>query len=178
MRSYGEMGQSCAMNILIRPEQPADGGAIRDLTQRAFATMPFADGDEHELIGKLRDADALVISLVAEQDGVVVGQVTFTPAFAADGSTGWFALGPVAVEPGFQKSGVGRQLIEAGLNKLRDWDAAGCVLVGSPLHYGRFGFRIAPQCAPAGGHAEYFQLLPFGVAEPECVIDFHPLFIG
>jgi putative acetyltransferase len=172
------MLHTLVMVISIRPERPGDFAAIRDITQRAFAPMPFADGDEHDLIDKLRDAGALTISLVADDDGTLIGQVTFTPAFAADGSDGWFALGPVAVEPDLQRTGVGRQLIEAGLQMLQQRGAAGCILVGDPNYYGRFGFRLAPQLAPEGGHAEYFQFLPLRIAEPRAVIEFHPLFNG
>jgi putative acetyltransferase len=167
-----------AMNISIRFERLSDHAAIRDVTQRAFAPMPFADGDEHELIGKLRDDGVLALSLVADQGGIIIGQVTFTPAFAADGSEGWYTLGPVAVEPNLQHKGVGCQLIEAGLQLLRERNAAGCILVGNPLYYRRFGFKLAPHLAPEGGHAEYFQILPLGIAEPKAVIDFHPMFNG
>jgi putative acetyltransferase len=167
-----------AMGISVRFERLSDHAAIRDVTQRAFAPMPFADGDEHDLISKLRDAGVLALSLVADQGGIVIGQVTFTPAFAADGSEGWYTLGPVAVEPSAQHKGVGCQLIEAGLELLRQRGAAGCVLVGNPLYYCRFGFTLAPHLAPEGGHAEYFQILPLRVAEPKAVIDFHPLFNG
>jgi putative acetyltransferase len=166
------------MDILIRPERPDDHAAIRDVTERAFAPMPFADGDEHVLIGKLREAGALAMSLVAESDGRVIGQVTFTPAFPADGSEGWYTLGPVSVEPGLQKTGVGSRLIETGLAKLQKGGAAGCILVGNPAYYCRFGFSLAPQLAPEGGHAAFFQALPMRVADPGCIIDFHPLFHG
>lgn len=164
------------MTILIRPECPQDYAAIHDVTQRAFAPMPFADGDEQELIGKLRDAGALSLSLVAELDGNVVGQVTFTTAFAADGSPGWYALGPVAVEPALKHQGIGSQLIEAGIAWLREQDAAGCVLVGNPAYYCRFGFLPFPALAPTGEPAEYYQILPLRVEQPDGVIGFHPLF--
>lgn len=166
------------MNILIRTERPEDPATIRDITQRAFAPMPFSGGYEHDLIDNLRAGGALAISLVAELGGVAVGQVTFSPAFAADGSTGWYALGPIAVDPAHQKKGIGRKLIEGGIVKLRESDAAGCVLVGNPDRYRRFGFRTFPQFAPPGQPAEYFQILPLRATEPGCVVDFHPLFRG
>ena len=157
---------------------PADHSAIYDITKRAFAPMPYSDGDEQDLIDRLRNASALAISLVAEQDGAVVGQVTFTEAFAADGSNGWYALGPVAVEPELQNRKIGAQLIEAGIAMLHERDAAGCVLVGNPDYYSRFGFRSFPDVCPEGEPAEYFQILPLGVAVPRAVISFHPLFHG
>jgi putative acetyltransferase len=164
------------MNILIRPERADDYSTIYDITKRAFAPMPYAGGDEQELIGKLREAGALALSLVAEQNGVVVGQISFSPAFAADGSPGWYALGPVSIEPALKHQGIGSQLIHAGIAWLRERQAAGCVLVGNPAYYGRFGFHLFPELAPAGEPAEYFQILPLGVAEPDMVVGFHPVF--
>lgn len=164
------------MEALIRPEKTGDHAAIYDITKRAFAPMPYAAGDEQDLINKLRDAGALALSLVAEKDGVVVGQVTFSPAFAADGSAGWYALGPVAVEPELKHQGIGGQMIRAGIAWLRGQDAAGCALVGNPAYYGRFGFMPFPELAPEGEPAEYFQILPLRVEKPDVVIGFHPLF--
>jgi putative acetyltransferase len=164
------------MEILIRPETPADHAAIHDVTQRAFAPMPFADGDEQLLIGKLRDAGALTLSLVAESDGVVVGQITFSPAFAANGSPEWYALGPVSVEPALKHQGIGGQLIRAGIAWLQDQDAAGCVLIGNPTYYSRFGFRVFSELAPAGTPAEYYQVLPLAIEKPNVIVEFHPLF--
>ncbi|MDM8010546.1 MAG: N-acetyltransferase [Parasphingorhabdus sp.] len=164
------------MNVIIRPERPEDAAAIHDITRRAFAPMAYADGNEQDLIDRFRDAGALAISLVAERDGAVVGQASFTEAFAADGSPGWYALGPVAVEPGLQKQHIGSKLIEAGIAELRARDAAGCVLTGDPAYYRRFGFRPYPDLCPEGQPAAYYQILPLRVSAPDSVVCFHPLF--
>jgi putative acetyltransferase len=164
------------MQILIRPERSEDQAAIYDITKRAFASMPYADGNEQELIGKLREAGALALSLVADKDGVVVGQITFSCAFAADNSSGWYALGPVSVEPELKHQGIGGKLILAGIAWLRSRQAAGCVLVGNPAYYGRFGFRLFPELAPEGQLAQYFQILPLQETEPKVVVGFHPIF--
>lgn len=164
------------MNIIIRPERPEDVAAIHDITRRAFAPMAYADGNEQDLIDRFRDAGALAISLVAERDGAVVGQASFTEAFAADGSPGWYTLGPVAVEPGLQKQHIGSKLIEAGIAELRARDAAGCVLTGDPAYYRRFGFRPYPDLCPDGQPAAYYQILPLRVSVPDSVVSFHPLF--
>lgn len=166
------------MRLIIRPETPADQAAIHDLTRRAFAPMAYADGNEQDLIDRFRDAGALAVSLVAELDGVVVGQVTFTDAIAADGSPGWYALGPVAVEPDLQTRHIGSKLIEAGIAALRERDAAGCVLTGDPAYYSRFGFRAFPDLCPEGEPGEYYQILPLRVTRPNTVVTFHPLFYG
>lgn len=166
------------MDVIIRPETARDHAAIYDVTKRAFAPMPYSDGDEQDVIDRLRAAGALAISLVAERDGVVVGHVAFSPAFAADGSGGWFALGPVSVEPGLQRQGVGKMLINAGVQMLRERDAAGCVLVGNPKYYSRFGFKPFPDLAPDGQPAEFFMILPLRVTAPRVVVGFHPVLGG
>ena len=164
------------MDCLIRPECADDYAAIYYVTKRAFAPMPFSDGDEQELIGRFRDAGVLALSLVADMDGSVIGQITLTPAFAADGSPGWFALGPIAVAPEYQNMKIGGKLMEAGIAWLREQDSAGCVLVGNPAYYNRFGFERYPALAPEGEPAEYYQILPLRVKEPSVVVGFHPLF--
>ena len=81
----------------IRTEQEGDHDVIYALTQSAFAGREYAGGDEGDVINALRRAGALSLSLVMEQDGEIIGQVTFSPAQTADGADGWFALGPVAL---------------------------------------------------------------------------------
>lgn len=162
--------------LIIRPERPADHEAVYSLTQRAFAPMPYSEGDEQDLIGKLRNAGVLALSLVAEQDAIIVGQVTLSPAFAADGTPGWYALGPISVEPAMQGNGIGGQLISAATEWLQHQNAAGCALVGNPAYYGRFGFLPFPDLVPEGEPAAYYQILPIGVSTPATVVGFHPLF--
>jgi putative acetyltransferase len=164
------------MDVHVRLEKPEDHAAIYDLTARAFSPMPFAAGDEQDLIGKLREGGALVISLVAEREGRIVGHVAFSPAFAADGSSGWYGLGPVSAEPDLQRQGIGTALITTGIAMLRDRDAAGCVLVGNPAYYVRFGFLPFPALSPENEPAEYFQILPLRTANPTSVVAFHPIF--
>jgi putative acetyltransferase len=106
-------------DLVVRPERPGEISAIYDLTRRAFAPMPFSGGDEQDIINARRDAYALAISLVAEADGSLVGHAAFSPAFAADGSQGWFSLGPISVEPALQRQGIGTALIAKGVERLR-----------------------------------------------------------
>lgn len=170
------MSDQIALDPIVRPEQAGDEAVIYELTERAFAPMPFAGGDEQDLINALRDAGALEISLVAENEGQIVGHVAFSPAFAADGAAGWYALGPVSVDPEMQKIGMGSLLIKQGLAMLHDRDASGCILVGNPKYYARFGFEPAPENCPKGEPAEYYQILAINAKRPTCVVDFHKTF--
>lgn len=150
--------------------------AIRELTRDAFRTMPFADGDEHELIDALRSAGALTVSLVAEHDDCIVGHIAIAPASAADHSTDWYAIGPVSVSPGFQRRGVGTRLVNAGLQRLIGRRAQGCILTGDPAYYLRFGFRVAAALAPEGEPAEFFMVKQLGETAPQSPFRFHPAF--
>ena len=89
----------------IRAETPEDIEAITELTAEAFATLEISDHTEQYVITALRSAGALAISLVAEVDGRVVGHIAFSPVTIADGTTGWYGLGPVSVLPEFQRVG-------------------------------------------------------------------------
>jgi len=124
----------------IRPETPQDYQKIHDLTAAAFAPMGFSDGTEAALVGQLRDKGALTLSLVVEEDGALIGHVAFSPV-NIDGATGdWFGLGPISVRADRQRQGVGRAMVEAGLQILSDREAAGCALTGNPNTYSRMGF--------------------------------------
>lgn len=162
--------------LRIRPEVDADRQAIRDITFVAFEHMPYAEGDEHELVDILRSASRLYLSLVAELEGLVVGHIAFSRARASDESSNWFALGPVSVLPSLQKQGIGSALIEAGLAKLANEGATGCILTGDPDYYARFGFVLAPELAPPGEPAEFFQVKLLNGTIPSGRIHFDPAF--
>jgi putative acetyltransferase len=164
------------MNLMIRQEAPSDAAAIHGVTAAAFLNAPHTAHTEQFIVEALRKASALAISLVAEQGGEVVGHVALSPASISDGSTGWFGLGPISVKPEFQGNGTGTLLMYEALRLLRERGASGCVLVGDPSYYARFGFRpesglVLPDVPP-----EYFQALAFGSSLPCGVVTFHEAF--
>ena len=130
--------------MILRPETAGDLDAIREVNIVAFQGHPYSQQTEHLIVEALRAADALEVSLVAESAGEVVGHIAFSAAGIGGASTGWFLLGPVAVQPPRQGEGIGRALVEAGLDALRSRGAGGCVLVGDAAFYGRFGFSPSP----------------------------------
>ncbi|ARM88804.1 GCN5-related N-acetyltransferase protein [Rhizobium sp. CIAT894] len=124
----------------IRYETPADIDAIHELTSIAFTPMAYSSGTEAEIIRKLRVSGDLAISLVAEEDGEILGHVAFSPV-AIDGVPGgWFGLGPISVTPARQRQGIGKALIARGLELLKGIDASGCALIGNPDVYRGAGF--------------------------------------
>ncbi|MGC1439411.1 MAG: N-acetyltransferase [Burkholderiaceae bacterium] len=95
------------MASIIRTENPADHSAIEAVAKAAFRDAPHAGKNEHFIIGALREADALTISLVAEMGGSIVGNVVISPVSISDGTKAWFGVGPVSVHPEFQGQGIG-----------------------------------------------------------------------
>ncbi len=162
----------------IRAEGPQDVAAIGELTTAAFKDAPYSGGTEAGIVEALRADRALAVSLVAVQDGRVVGHVAFSPVRidAADGD--WYGLGPVSVEPERQGRGIGKALIEAGLARLRELKAAGCVVLGAPGYYGRFGFESDPALRYGEAPAAYFQRLILLGGAPSGQVHFHPSFVA
>jgi putative acetyltransferase len=162
--------------MLIRTESTDDDSAIHAVTKRAFNGAPHSEGSEPNIIRSLRMADALTVSLVADEDGVVVGHIAFSPVTISDGSGAWYGLGPVSVEPNRQRQGIGSHLVRAGVHRLRELAAQGCVVVGDPRYYSRFGFRVCPGLIYPGVPPEYFMALPLGTKKPQGEVAYHSAF--
>lgn len=162
--------------MLIRPETPADSEAITEITIAAFADHPFSQQTEQFIVLALRKAGALSLSLVAEDDGRVVGHVAFSPVSIAGQSCAWYGVGPVSVLPELQRQGIGQALMREGLRRLTAAGAKGCALVGPPEYYQRFGFRNFPQLVHEGIPQEYFLALPLGDEVPSGAVVFHEAF--
>jgi putative acetyltransferase len=124
----------------------------------------------------LREAGRLSVSLVAVDERCVIGHVAVSAVNVADGSSGWFGLGPVAVEPARQNDGVGTQLVHAALETLRQRGAAGCVVLGEPRYYKRFGFRADSALVLAGVPAAYFQALSLDGSRPRGAVRYDSAF--
>ncbi len=176
MRAGDETARDEASAFTIRDERLADHRAVSALIAEAFAPMPFSDGTEATLPAALRAAGAVTLALVAEQMGVVVGHVLFSPARVGGHPSAWHTLGPIAVAPGLQRRGIGSRLILDGLRQLRATGAAGCIVEGDPGYYRRFGFEPAPALAPAEASAEFFMALSFGGDLPAARFGYHPAF--
>lgn len=161
---------------LIRDETAGDDEAITELTVAAFRTLEISQHTEQFIVRALRAAGALAVSLVAEEDGRVVGHVAFSPVRLSDGTPDWYGLGPVSVLPARQRQGIGTALVRAGLARLRSMGARGCCLVGHPDYYVKFGFRTLDQLSHPGVPPEYFLALSFDGQWPQGTVAFHEAF--
>ena len=163
-------------DVEIRPERSGDEDAIHAVTAAAFLYAPHTSHTEQFIVRELRRADALAVSLVAERDGRIVGHVALSPVRIDGAERDWFGLGPVSVVPECQGAGIGSRLVREALARLRSAGAGGCVLVGEPAYYGRFGFRAEPALVLPGVPPEYFQALCLAGELPAGEVRFDPAF--
>jgi len=159
--------------IVIRNETHDDVAAISEVTIAAFKTLELSNHTEQFIIEALRAANALTLSLVAETDGRVIGHIAFSPVTISDGTPNWYGLGPISVLPAYQRQGIGKALMQAGLSRLKDMNAQGCCLVGHPDYYKKFGFKNISGLALEGVPPEVFFALSFDGHTPQGTVAFH-----
>ncbi|WP_018631298.1 GNAT family N-acetyltransferase [Neomegalonema perideroedes] len=161
------------MKIEIREERPEEAPAVRLLTEAAFKLNAHSRGTEGAVVDALRAAGALTLSLVAIQDGELVGHVAFSPVRIEGADPGWFGLGPVSARPDLHGRGIGGALVREGLARLKAQGAKGCLLVGDQEYYRRFGFRHDPALKLEGVPPEYLLALTLEGPRPAGNVVFH-----
>ncbi len=164
------------MHLIVRKENTSDIESIETVTIEAFLDAPHTDHAEQFIVRSLRESESLTISLVAEAHGKIIGHVAVSPVTISDGAKGWFGLGPICVLPDHQRSGIGSKLMSSALDKLQHIGASGCVLLGDPAYYSRFGFKPESNLALPGVPAEYFQALSFTDSLPRGQVTYHDAF--
>ena len=141
--------------ITIRTETADDIDAIRAVVVDAFTASEFGHSGEAELVDQLRANCDEVLSLVAVDGELIKGHAIFSPAtiqVAAQKING-MGLGPMSVAPEFQRTGIGKALIETGFAKLSEQGCPFVLVLGHPEYYPRFGFEPASQYEVTHGFA-------------------------
>ena len=124
--------------ITIRTETPADQNAVRRLNERAFE-QPAEAG----VVDALRTACPDYTGFVAENHGLVIGHILFTPAVLTHCARVGMGLAPMAVLPEHQRQGIGSKLVRYGLAALERTGYPFVIVLGHPEFYPRFGFEPA-----------------------------------
>lgn len=128
--------------ISITSETAEDIAAIREVVTAAFGRP-----NEAELVEVIRNSPNFIpqLSLVAKQDGEVLGHILFSPVLieTRGGNVAAMALAPLCVSPTHQRQNIGTQLVQAGLTKCRELNHNIIILLGHPHYYQRFGFQTA-----------------------------------
>ena len=166
--------------VRIRGEEIGDLESIRQVNLAAFGQPNEAD-----LVDALRGVADPFISLIAEDDGEIVGHLCLTPVVVERNEAEpivILGLAPMAVAPSRQNQGIGTQLVNAALEAARNAGFRAVVVLGHPDYYPRFGFEPA---APKGLTSEYdvpapvfmvAELVEGAAAELQGVARYHPVF--
>jgi len=142
----------------------------------AFLNALHTSHSEQFILRALRNAGKLTVSLVAEFERVMVGHAAASPVSISDGTTDWYGLGPISVMPEHQRRGIGSRLVWETLGELRERGASGCVVLGEPDFYGRFGFRSEANLMLPDVPTEYFQAMSFGSSAPRGLVTYDMAF--
>lgn len=120
----------------VRMMTEADKPAVLDLNTRAFG-----QDDEARIVEQLEKDGDVVLQLVAEMDGQIVGHILFY-ALGVFGKLGAAGLGPMSVDPWVQKEGIGKQLVTNGLQMMKDGGVPIVFVLGHDWFYPKFGFSV------------------------------------
>lgn len=164
------------LNLILRNEQDQDVDAIFKLTESAFKNAEHTDHTEQFIVNALRKMQQLTLSMVAEHDQQIIGHVAISPVEISSGASDWYGLGPISVAPEYQQQGVGSALMRTVLEQLKQLGAAGCVVLGDPIYYSKFGFNVIPNLTLANVPTEYFQALSFDQTFPQGEVKYSTAF--
>ena len=139
------------MTLQLRHETPDDMAAIEAVTVAAFAEAAHTSHTEQFIVCALRAANELTLST-------------------------WPTTWPISVLPQRQGHGIGSRLMEQALSELRAMQAAGCVLLGDPAYYGRFGFQAHAGLQLPGVPPGYFMALALHGPVPEGIARYSDAF--
>jgi putative acetyltransferase len=162
--------------IRVRAETAHDLSAIDRVTAAAFLDARHSSGTEQFIVAALRRAGMLAISRVAAQGDEIVGHVAVSPVQISGKQLGWYRLGPLSVAPSHQRRGIGSALVMDALLALSDSGAAGCVVLGDPLYYERFGFKATGSPTLPGVPPEHFLSVAFDPEVPSGAVSYHEAF--
>jgi putative acetyltransferase len=146
--------------MIIRLETPADIPAIHGLNEIAFG-QPL----EANIVDTIRRSNGVGLSLVADNQGRIVGHILFSPAVieGPKGSITGMGLAPLAVLPELQRKGIGTQLVKRGIEDLITIRYPFIMVLGHADYYPRFGFerasRYGIRCPWDGVPDEVFMVL-------------------
>eukprot|EP01126_Amoeba_proteus_P030247 TRINITY_DN29969_c0_g1_i2.p1 TRINITY_DN29969_c0_g1~~TRINITY_DN29969_c0_g1_i2.p1 ORF type:complete len:223 (-),score=29.23 TRINITY_DN29969_c0_g1_i2:302-970(-) len=134
-------------SVVIRKEEPPDYRRTEELTRDAFWDFEPNGADEHYLTHILRNHPDFIPELchVAEKDGKVVGSIVYSKSTITkqDGRTiKTVTFGPIAVDPKYQREGIGRALIQHTVRKAKVMGFPAVVIYGDPAYYSQSGFRL------------------------------------
>ncbi len=124
--------------MMVREEASADIDGIRRVHRAAFGRDA-----EGRLVDRLRADGLIVVSVVAANEGNILGHALFSKLLIETkaGVLPAVALAPVAVVPTRQREGIGSRLVFFSLHRCREMGKAVAIVLGDPKYYSCFGFE-------------------------------------
>lgn len=140
-------------DVIVRLEEEKDYRIVEKITRDAFnypdrikrgqIGCPY----EHWMVHELRRRDGILeLSLVAQRkDGTIVGHIICSKAIVKieNRKLSVLDLGPLSVQPEYQRQGIGKALIRAMIEKAKKLDYGAILFFGRPEYYPQFGFKEA-----------------------------------
>ena len=125
----------------IRKATDKDIKNIHQIYLQAFADeeAELVSGVAIELLRQSNKQNNL--NFVAIEDQKIIGHIALSPVSIGSGCAGHI-LAPLAVDPRFQKQGVGSQLVKHSLSILKNRQTNIVFVYGDPKYYSRFGFSV------------------------------------
>jgi putative acetyltransferase len=126
--------------MIIRQEKPED---INDI--HALNELTFGQPQEADIVEKLRINCGGLLSLVAIENGGIVGHILFSPVeiVGRHGVIRGMGLAPMAALPEMHRQGIGAQLVKRGIEELKRIQCPFIIVLGHPEYYPQFGFESA-----------------------------------
>lgn len=153
--------------MTIRPVGAGDEAAIGAVVEAAFGQP-----DEADLVARLRADGDVVVELVAEEVGEIVGHVLFSRLTTDNGAV-FAALAPLSVKPERQRDGLGLALMETGHALCTMAGVAAVFVLGHPAYYPRAGYSAdaarAIEAPFSGPSFMALELTPGALVEPVAV---------
>ena len=140
-------------DVIVRLEEEKDYRIVEKITRDAFnypdrikrgqIGCPY----EHWMVHELRHRDGILeLSLGAQlKDGTIVGHIICSKAIVKieNRKLSVLDLGPLSVQPEYQRQGIGKALIRAMIEKAKKLDYGAILFFGRPEYYPQFGFKEA-----------------------------------
>lgn len=138
--------------IQIRETNTSDFNDIMTVEKQAFGYDKEAQLVAELLADKTAEP---IVSLLAFYQDEAVGHILFTRVYLdnQDRQPMMHILAPLAVKPEYQRQGIGRMLIEAGIEKLQEKGSNLVFVLGHAAYYPKYGF--IPDAAKLGYPAPY-----------------------
>ncbi|WP_106767880.1 GNAT family N-acetyltransferase [Paenibacillus faecalis] len=127
---------------MIRTEQVQDYVQVKQMLIKAFQSEA-----ESRLVEHIRSSPDFIPqwSIVSETDGIITGHIMLSLGEVIDDNRSYrvACLAPLAVDPAYQRKGIGGELIREALRRCPQFDIPFVFLIGHPSYYPRFGFVTA-----------------------------------